>query len=91
MTRRYPSRPGRSRPSLRPSSSASLARWAPSQAWSGVGLTKQVEDFLANSAEKGYKFQLIIRADTKITPALQDVLDAARLEGLEVEIIRSLP
>jgi hypothetical protein len=56
-----------------------------------LGLTSQLEDFIAYAAANGYKLELIIRSDTKITPALQDALDAARLAGVDVDIIRSLP
>jgi predicted amino acid dehydrogenase len=54
-------------------------------------LTKQLEDYIAYAAENGYAMKLIIRSDTKIVPALQDALDAARIEGLSGEIVRSLP
>lgn len=56
-----------------------------------LGLTKQLQDVFAYAAENGYSIQLIIRSSTNISPALQDAIDGARIEGIVVDVIRSLP
>jgi RHS repeat-associated protein len=56
-----------------------------------LGLTKQLQDYLAHAAENGYTFRLYIRENTVLTKSLQDALDAARLEGMDVQILRILP
>jgi RHS repeat-associated protein len=53
-----------------------------------LGLTRQIQDSLAYAEQEGYTFRLIVDNSTELSPRLRDALDAARLAGLTVDVVR---